>query len=434
MSFIFGVRWQIFGPAMIALSMTRKRGAGQRPIDYQIGRHHRLRPRRETSAGGEFKRKAIVHHGQAAGSSQVAANPAALMLESNLMNTLSVTLPQPDDWHVHLRDGDLLAAVLADTARHFARAIVMPNLKPPITTAAAAAAYRGRIHTLLAGKHDFEPLMTCYLTDDTDPVDLAAGARDGIFTGAKLYPAGATTNSAAGVTDVTRLDRVLETMTEIGLPLLVHGEVVDHTVDVFDREAVFIERVMEPLRARHPYLKIVFEHITTADAAAYVGEADPRLLAATVTPHHLLLNRSAMFEDGIRPHLYCLPVIKRECHRQALVKAVCSGDAHFFLGTDSAPHIIASKETDCGCAGIYNAPVALAAYAEIFAEHNALDNFAAFASRNGPAFYGLPVNTRFITLTRDNNAAHPQRCVSEIGDIAVFQPPGSAPWQVFAES
>ena len=348
------------------------------------------------------------------------------------MNTLSITLPCPDDWHVHLRDGDLLAAVVADTARHFARAIVMPNLKPPITTAAAAVAYRERIRTQLSTKHDFEPLMTCYLTDVTDAADLAAGTRGGVFAAAKLYPAGATTNSAAGVTDIARLDGVFESMTELGLPLLVHGEIVDHTVDVFDREAVFIERVMEPLRARHPQLKIVFEHITTADAAAYVSDADPRLLAATVTPHHLVLNRSAMFDGGIRPHLYCLPVIKRERHRQALVKAVCSGDSHFFLGTDSAPHIIASKEAECGCAGIYNAPVALAVYAEVFAEQNALGNFEAFASRNGPAFYGLPVNTRSITLTRDGNAEHPQRCVSELGDIVIFQPPSAAQWRVVA--
>lgn len=348
------------------------------------------------------------------------------------MNILTITLPRPDDWHVHLRDGDLLAAVVADTARHFARAIVMPNLKPPITTTAAAIAYRNRIRAQLTSQHDFEPLMTCYLTDVTAPDDLAAGAREGVFTAAKLYPAGATTNSAAGVTDVSRLDHVFETMTKIGLPLLVHGEVVDHTVDVFDREAVFIERVMEPLRARHPQLKIVFEHITTSDAAAYVGEADPRLLAATVTPHHLLLNRSAMFEGGIRPHLYCLPVIKRESHRVALIKAVCSGDAHFFLGTDSAPHVIASKESDCGCAGIYNAPVALAAYAEVFAAQNALDKLEAFASRNGPAFYGLPVNTRNITLTRDSKAEYPHRCVSELGDIAVFQPPHAAAWRVLA--
>ncbi|MBK8957206.1 MAG: dihydroorotase [Proteobacteria bacterium] len=346
------------------------------------------------------------------------------------MKTLSLTLPRPDDWHVHLRDGDVLAAVLPDTARHYARAIVMPNLKPPVTTAAAAEAYRSRIRALLADGDEFEPLMTCYLTDVTDADDLAAGARDGIFTAAKLYPAGATTNSAAGVTDITRLERVFETMSALGLPLLIHGEVVDRAVDVFDRESVFIERVLAPLRARHPALKIVFEHITTAEAAAYVSDAPPALLAATVTPHHLMLNRGAMFEGGIRPHLYCLPVIKRETHRQALVQAVCGGDPHFFLGTDSAPHVIHTKENECGCAGIYNAPVALAGYAEVFAEHDALAHFEAFASRNGPAFYGLPVNSTRITLSRDTNQAPPRRCVTELGDIAVFEAPGTAQWRV----
>ncbi len=346
------------------------------------------------------------------------------------MNTTSITLIRPDDWHVHLRDGDVLAAVLPDTTRHFARAIVMPNLKPAVTSAAAADAYRSRIRALLTAQDDFEPLMTCYLTDVTDAEDLAAGARDGIFTAAKLYPAGATTNSAAGVTDVTRLDGVFEMMSKIGLPLLIHGEVVDASVDVFDREAAFIERIMEPLRARHPALKIVFEHITTAEAVAYVKDADPRLLAATVTPHHLMLNRGAMFEGGIRPHLYCLPVIKRETHREALVKAVTSGDTHFFLGTDSAPHVLATKETACGCAGIYNAPVALAGYAEVFAAAQALPHLEAFASRNGPAFYGLPVNTTRITLSRDGTQPPPRRCVSEVGDILVFEAPGTAQWRV----
>ena len=349
------------------------------------------------------------------------------------MKTTRITLLRPDDWHVHLRDGDVLAAVLPDTARHYARAIVMPNLKPPVTTAALAAAYRDRIRGLLGEDDDFEPLMTCYLTDVTDAGDLAAGARDGVFTAAKLYPAGATTNSAGGVTDITRLDHVFETMSAIGLPLLIHGEVVDRSVDVFDREAVFIERVMEPLRSRHPALKIVFEHITTSDAAAYVSDADPRLLAATVTPHHLMLNRGAMFEGGIRPHFYCLPIIKRETHRQALVKAVCSGDPHYFLGTDSAPHVIATKEAECGCAGIYNAPVALAGYAEVFAEQNALHHLEAFASRNGPAFYGLPLNTRRITLERADNDHAPLRCASDVGDIAVFQAPGTAQWRVSPE-
>ena len=349
------------------------------------------------------------------------------------MKSTRISLPRPDDWHVHLRDGDVLAAVLPDTVRHYARAIVMPNLKPPVTTAVAAAAYRERILSLLGEGDDFEPLMTCYLTDVTDAADLIAGARAGVFTAAKLYPAGATTNSAAGVTDIRRLDGVFARMSELGLPLLIHGEVVDREVDVFDREAVFIERVMEPLRARHPALKIVFEHITTAEAVAYVSDADPRLLAATVTPHHLLLNRGAMFDGGIRPHLYCLPVIKRETHRQALVKAVCSGDPHYFLGTDSAPHVIATKEAECGCAGIYNAPVALAAYAEVFAAQDALPHLEAFAARNGPAFYGLPVNTARITLERDAAQDPPQRCVSEVGDIAIFQAAGTAQWRVTVE-
>ena len=350
------------------------------------------------------------------------------------MSTLSITLPRPDDWHVHLRDGDVLAAVLPDTARHFARAIVMPNLQPPITSAAQAAAYRARIRALLRPGDDFEPLMTCYLTDVTDASDLIGGARDGIFTAAKLYPAGATTNSAAGVTDLTRLDKVFEAMANIGLPLLIHGEVVDRKVDVFDREAVFIERMMTPLRARHPGLKIVFEHITTAEAVAYVSAADAQYLAATVTPHHLVLNRSTMFEGGIRPHLYCLPIVKREAHRQALVAAVCSGDAHYFLGTDSAPHLIASKETECGCAGIYNAPVALATYAEVFAAHHALAHFEAFASRNGPAFYGLPINRATVTLTRALTPAAANettaRCVSKAGEILVFQSPDAPRWQL----
>ena len=348
------------------------------------------------------------------------------------METTRLTLRRPDDWHVHLRDDAVLGAVLADTARHFARAIVMPNLKPPVTTAAAATAYRERIRAALPPGLAFEPLMTCYLTDVTDPSDLVAGARDGVFTAAKLYPAGATTNSAAGVTDVGRLDRVFEAMSGCGLPLLIHGEVVDRTVDVFDREAVFIERVLEPLRRRHPALKVVFEHITTAEAADYVASGDPRLLGATVTPHHLVVNRSHMFEGGIRPHLYCLPIVKREHHRLALVRAVTSGDVRYFLGTDSAPHVIPTKEAACGCAGIYNAPVALATYAEVFAQAGALDRFESFASLNGPAFYGLPPNDARITLTRRDEAAAPQpaECVTAAGAVLVFEPPGGIAWTV----
>ena len=346
------------------------------------------------------------------------------------MNPVCLTLPRPDDWHVHLRDDEVLAGVLADTARHFARAIVMPNLKPPVTTAAAAAAYRQRIRDRLPPGFVFEPLMTCYLTDDIDPSDLAAGARDGVFTAAKLYPAGATTNSAAGVTDVLRLARVFDTMSDIGLPLLIHGEVVDNDVDVFDREAVFIERVLIPLRARHPALRIVFEHITTAEAAAYVQAGDPAQLAATVTPHHLALNRGAMFAGGVRPHLYCLPIIKRETHRRALVAAVTSGDPHFFLGTDSAPHVVHTKETACGCAGIYNAPVALAAYAEVFHQAGALPRLADFASRHGPAFYRLPVNSDQVTLERVAPELRDSRRSTAEGDVVVFEPPGGVLWRV----
>ena len=316
------------------------------------------------------------------------------------METTRLTLRRPDDWHVHLRDDAVLGAVLADTARHFARAIVMPNLKPPVTTAAAATAYRERIRAALPPGLAFEPLMTCYLTDVTDPSDLVAGARDGVFTAAKLYPAGATTNSAAGVTDVGRLDRVFEAMSGCGLPLLIHGEVVDRTVDVFDREAVFIERVLAPLRRDFPELKIVFEHITTREAAQYVESADAHL-AATLTAHHLLYNRNAIFLCGIRPHYYCLPVLKREEHRQALLRAATSGNPKFFLGTDSAPHPAHLKEHASGCAGCYTALSAIELYAEAFEAAGALERLEGFAAFHGADFYGLPRNRDRITLRRE---------------------------------
>ncbi|MEX2479487.1 MAG: dihydroorotase [Gammaproteobacteria bacterium] len=345
----------------------------------------------------------------------------------------TLTLPRPDDWHVHLRDDALLAGVLADTASHFGRAIVMPNLKPPVATAAAAAAYRERIVANLPGAADFTPLMTCYLTDRTQADDLIAGARDGIFTAAKLYPAGATTNADAGVTDVARLDDVFAAMAESGLPLLVHGEVVDAAVDVFDREAAFIERVLDPLRHRHAALRIVFEHITTAAAVDYVSAADAARLAATITPHHLVLNRNAMFDGGIRPHAYCLPVAKREHHRRALVAAACSGDAHFFLGTDSAPHLVTAKESACGCAGIYNSPTALATYLAVFEAADALPRFEAFACRNGPRFYGLPVNETRAEFAR---CASPLvadgRRQTAAGEICIFAPPQPLHWRVVA--
>tara|TARA_R110000824_G_scaffold77682_1_gene196398 strand:- start:687 stop:1733 length:1047 start_codon:yes stop_codon:yes gene_type:complete len=314
-------------------------------------------------------------------------------------NQQTLTLRQPDDWHVHFRDGAMMAAVVPFTARQMARAIVMPNLVPPVTTAALAAAYRDRILAAVPEGIDFIPLMTAYLTDNTDPDDLAAGFRDGVLTAVKYYPAGATTNSDSGVTSIDNVYPVLERMAEIGMPLLVHGEVTDADIDVFDREAVFIERTLAPLAARLPGLKIVFEHITTADAAAFVEGAGANV-AATVTAHHLVINRTDIFRGGIRPHLYCLPIAKREVHRQALVKATTSGNAKFFLGTDTAPHAAHAKETACGCAGIFSAPAAIEVYAEVFDKAGALDKLEAFASLNGPTFYGLPVNEETITLER----------------------------------
>lgn len=306
-------------------------------------------------------------------------------------------LRQPDDWHVHLRDGAMLAAVAPFTARQFARAIVMPNLKPPVTSAAGAAAYRDRI--MAATGSGFTPLMTCYLTDGIDPDELIRGHAEGVFTAAKLYPAHATTNSAAGVTDVRNIYGALDAMQRIGMPLLVHGEVTDHEVDIFDREAVFIDRVLSGLVRDFPGLKIVFEHITTADAAAFV-EAAPATVAATITPHHLHINRNAMFAGGIRPHAYCLPVAKRETHRRALVRAATSGNPKFFLGTDSAPHPVGDKESACGCAGIFNAPHALESYAALFEAEGALDRLEGFASEHGPRFYGLALNTGRVVLER----------------------------------
>lgn len=310
-----------------------------------------------------------------------------------------LTIRRPDDWHVHLRDGEMLQAVAGYTARQFARAIVMPNLSPPVTTSAAADAYRDRILAALPAGSDFTPLMTCYLTDSTDAEDLAQGFADGIFTAAKLYPANATTNSAHGVTDVANLHPVLERMQAIGMPLLVHGEVTDGDVDIFDREAVFIDRILAGLARNLPDLKIVFEHITTADAVDFVTASGPNV-AATITPQHLHINRNAIFAGGIRPHAYCLPVAKREQHRLALRRAATSGSPKFFLGTDTAPHEVAAKETACGCAGIFNAPYALESYATVFEEENALDRLEGFASEHGPAFYGLPLNEGTVRLDR----------------------------------
>jgi dihydroorotase len=312
----------------------------------------------------------------------------------------TLTLIRPDDWHLHLRDGAAMASVLPHTARQFARAIVMPNLKPPVTTAALAAAYRERILAALPPTMAFEPLMTLYLTDDTPPDEIRRAQETGFIHAVKLYPAGATTNSAAGVTDLRKCVKTLEMMQELDMPLLVHGEVTDHDIDLFDREAVFIERVMRPLRRDFPELKIVFEHITTRDAAQYVAEAEGPI-AATITAHHLLYNRNEIFKGGINPHYYCLPVLKREEHRLALVTAATSGDERFFLGTDSAPHAVHVKESACGCAGCYTALHAMELYATAFEQAGALDKLEAFASLNGPGFYGLPVNEGTITLKRE---------------------------------
>ena len=341
-----------------------------------------------------------------------------------------ITLRRPDDWHVHLRDGDMLAAVAGYTARQFARAIVMPNLSPPITTVAAAEAYRARILAALPRGTDFVPLMTCYLTDDADPAEIARGHAKGVFTACKLYPAHATTNSAHGVTDIRTLASVLETMQRIGMPLLIHGEVTDPGIDIFDREAVFIETVLEGLVRDYPALKIVLEHITTEQAVAFV-EASGAQIAATITPQHLIINRNAIFDGGIRPHSYCLPVAKRERHRLAVRRAAMSGSAKFFLGTDSAPHTIDRKEASCGCAGIFNAPFALEAYAQVFEEEGALDRLEGFASESGARFYGLPLNEQTVTLERAATMVPPR---IENGSLAMvpFQAGETLRWRLTA--
>jgi dihydroorotase len=310
-----------------------------------------------------------------------------------------ITLTRPDDWHLHLRDGAHMRAVLPHTAERFGRAIVMPNLRPPVTTTAAALAYRTRILEALPRDMSFEPLMTLYLTDVTAPGEIAKAKASGVVHAVKYYPAGATTNSDSGVTDLTRCFDVFEAMSRHGMPLLVHGEVTDPAVDIFDRERVFIETVLAPLAARFPALKIVVEHITTREAAQYVSEASPSV-AATITAHHLLLNRNALFAGGVRPHHYCLPIIKRETHREALLAAAVSGSSKFFLGTDSAPHARDTKETPCGCAGIYTAHAAIELYAEVFEQAGALAKLESFASVYGPRFYGLPVNEGKITLEK----------------------------------
>jgi dihydroorotase len=335
----------------------------------------------------------------------------------------TLTIRRPDDWHVHLRDGEMLQRVAPYTARQFARAIVMPNLVPPVTTVEAAAAYRERI--VEATGPGFTPLMTCYLTDNANPDEIARGFEEGAWIAAKLYPAGATTNSASGVTDVRNIYPTLARMERIGMVLCVHGEITDPDVDVFDRESVFIVRVLSRLVADFPRLKIVFEHITTADAVQFVEKSIR--VAATVTPQHLIINRNAIFAGGLRPHAYCLPVAKRETHRLAVRKAATSGSPKFFLGTDSAPHAREAKESACGCAGIFNAPFALESYATVFDEEGALGRFEAFASLNGPRFYGLPVNEDTVTLKRAD-----VQVPEEIDGVVPFHAGETLSWRLLA--
>lgn len=342
---------------------------------------------------------------------------------------MQITLTRPDDWHLHLRDGPALAAVLPHSARQFARAIVMPNLRPPVTTVAAAGEYRARILAALPAGLSFEPLMTLYLTDHTPVDEIRRAAESDSVQAVKLYPAGATTNSDSGVTDLERCDATVAAMAELGVPLLVHGEATDPAIDVFDREKVFIDRVLQPLLVRHPTLKVVFEHITTSDAADFVAACGPNI-AATITAHHLLYNRNAIFAGGLRPHYYCLPVLKRERHRLALLHAATSGSRKFFLGTDSAPHAQPTKEMACGCAGCYTAHAALEFYAEAFASMGRLDRLEAFASFNGPDFYGLPRNRGQVTLEQQDWRV-PEAYAYAAGDVLVPLRAGEwLPWRM----
>jgi dihydroorotase len=343
---------------------------------------------------------------------------------------VTITLPRPDDWHLHLRDGAMLKAVLPETARHFARAIIMPNLVPPVVTLDDALAYRDRILAALPQGMAFEPLMTLYLTEGTDPADVERAAASGLVKAVKLYPAGATTNSHSGVRDLSKVMAVLETMARIGLPLCTHGEVTTAEVDIFDREAVFIDTVLDPLRRRLPELRVVMEHITTEEGVAYAALGGDSL-AATITTHHLIINRNHILAGGIKPHYYCLPVAKREKHRLALRKAATSGSPRYFLGTDSAPHVDALKEHACGCAGCFTATNTLSLLAHVFEEEGALDKLAGFASLHGPAFYRLPVNLDTITLEKRAEACiWPEKIVSDTGPVTVFNPGFPVHWHV----
>nr|WP_097928337.1 dihydroorotase [Monaibacterium marinum] len=341
---------------------------------------------------------------------------------------MHITLRRPDDWHLHLRDGAMLEGILPESARDFGRAIIMPNLVPPVVTGADAAAYRDRILAALPEGADFAPLMTLYLTEGTDPDDLAAAAQSGLITAVKLYPAGATTNSDSGVRDIDKVMPVLERMAEIGLPLCMHGEVTDPAIDIFDREAVFLDRVLEPLRTRLPELKMTLEHVTTKDGVDYVRGAD-RNLACTLTTHHLIINRNHMLVGGIRPHYYCLPIVKRAEHQQALRAAATSGDARFFLGTDSAPHVDAAKETGCGCAGVFSATNTMPLLAQVFDEENALDQLESFASLNGPAWYGLAPNEAQMVLEKIPGE-FPATIETGAGPVTVFDPGFAPQWRV----
>ncbi|NRP12491.1 Dihydroorotase [Aliiroseovarius sp. xm-m-379] len=343
--------------------------------------------------------------------------------------TQTLTIRRPDDWHLHLRDGEVLNAVLPETARHFGRGIIMPNLVPPVVTFDDAQAYHGRIMAALPEGMTFDPLMVLYLTEDTDPEDVARAHASGLVKAVKLYPAGATTNSASGVQDFTKVAKVFEKMAEIGLPLCVHGEVTDHDIDIFDREAVFIDRVLDPIRRAHPDLRVVMEHITTKNGVDY-ARAGGDNLGATITTHHLIINRNHILVGGIKPHYYCLPVAKREEHRLALREAATSGEATFFLGTDSAPHTDPNKESACGCAGCFTATNTMSCLAEVFEEEGALDQLEAFASLNGPAFYGLPANAATITLRKGAPVTYPTRIDSAAGPITVFDPGFPLHWSV----
>ena len=345
------------------------------------------------------------------------------------MSGATLTMRRPDDWHLHLRDGAMMEGVLPCTAAHFARAIIMPNLSPPIVTAHDAATYRDRILAALPKGFEFEPLMTLYLTEDTDPADVKAAADSGLVKAVKLYPAGATTNSADGVRNFDRIRGVLEMMAEISLPLCVHGEVTRPEVDIFDREAVFIDEVLDPIRRRTPRLRVVMEHITTAEAVAYATDGGSDL-GATITVQHLMLDRNDMLAGGIRPHFYCLPILKRGTHRPALVKAATSGNPAFFLGTDSAPHAAEAKESACGCAGCFTAPVALACLAEVFEEADALDRLEGFASNHGASFYGLPRNDAKITLQKGDPVEFPKHVLTGAGPVTVFNPGKPVHWRV----